>query len=354
MSVAIVTGSGGLVGSTMVKYLGAKGVAVVGIDNDRRRHFFGEEASTGWQVKNLLDTVPGYTHEAVDIRDAQAVDRIFQRYGRNIEFILHAAAQPSHDWAASDPEEDFSINAQGTLILLEAYRRHAPEAVFIFTSTNKVYGDKVNESAAVELETRYELDPREPWAEHGVDENMSLDQNLHSLFGVSKAAADLMVQEYGRYFGLKTGVFRGGCLTGSGQSSARLHGFLGYLVRSALAGEPYTIFGYKGKQVRDNIHARDLVAAFWHFAQNPRPGEVYNIGGGRFANVSVLEAVDKCQKLTGREMRITVSDQARRGDHRWWISDVRKFMAHYPEWSYTYDLDAILAEIYEGMRERYR
>ena len=353
MSVAVITGSGGLVGSAAVRYLSGKGLMAIGIDNDMRQSFFGEEASTAWHVQDLLRTVPGYIHHSVDIRDNRAIDGIFAAYKADISVVLHAAAQPSHDWAAKDPQTDFSVNATGTLNLLEATRKHCPEAVLIFVSTNKVYGDQVNALPYVEQATRHELSPEHPWAEHGVDETMSIDHCLHSLFGVSKAAADLLAQEYGRYFGLRTGIFRGGCLTGSGHSATQLHGFLGYIMRSALTQTPYTVFGYQGKQVRDNIHVNDLVSAFWHFMQHPRSGEVYNIGGGRHANISVLEAIAGCERLTGEKMRVTFSAAARIGDHKWWISDVRKFQSHYPEWRYTYDIGATLQEIYEGMRGRY-
>ncbi|GHU03895.1 NAD-dependent epimerase [Alphaproteobacteria bacterium] len=353
MSIALITGSGGLIGSTAVRFLQRQGLDVVGIDNNMRQEFFGEEASTNWCVKDLLATAPGYIHHATDIRDAAAIESLFASFGERISLILHTAAQPSHDWAAKSPMTDFSVNALGTLTLLEAQRKHCPEAVFIFTSTNKVYGDLVNALPFVETPTRYALRDDHPWAIHGVDESMSIDQSLHSLFGVSKASADLLVQEYGRYFGLSTGVFRGGCLTGSGHSAAQLHGFLGYLMRSALTGTPYTIFGYKGKQVRDNIHANDLVAAFWHFFQNPQKGEVYNIGGGTHANISVLEAIEKCGEITGKKMQFSLSPAARSGDHQWWISDVRKFQNHYPTWRYAYDMDATLHELYAGMKGRY-
>jgi CDP-paratose 2-epimerase len=247
---------------------------------------------------------------------------------------------------------DFTVNAQGTLTLLEATRRHAPDAVFIFVSTNKVYGDRPNHLPLVEHKTRYELDPLHPWARDGFDESMSIDACLHSLFGASKVAADVMTQEYGRYFGMKTVCFRGGCLTGPGHSGAQLHGFLAYLVKCAISGTPYTVFGYKGKQVRDNIHARDLVEAFWCYFQQPRPGEVYNIGGSRHSNCSMTEAIAMAEAMTGREMNHSYVETNRTGDHMWWISDVRKFQAHYPDWRYRYDIRALMQDIVDGLSDR--
>jgi CDP-paratose 2-epimerase len=261
---------------------------------------------------------------------------------------VHCAAQPSHDWAAREPMTDFTVNAHGTMILLEATRRHAPEAVFIFTSTNKVYGDLPNFLPLMETDTRWEIKPQHPYAEHGVDETMSIDKSMHSIFGASKVAADIMVQEYGRYFGIKTGVFRGGCLTGPAHSSAELHGFLSYLVKCVISGRPYTIFGYKGKQVRDNIHSYDLVNAFWHFFQSPRCGEVYNMGGSRHSNCSILEAIHKTEQLCQRKLNYVITPRARTGDHIWWISDVRKFKGHYPKWTFKYSIEGILKEIVEA------
>ena len=353
MSLAIVSGAGGLVGSATVRLLADKGLGLIGIDNDLRKSFFGEEASTAWCIAELQKSIPNYAHIHLDIRNSDALTSLFSAHGKEIALIVHTAAQPSHDWAAKDPEIDFSVNAYGTLNLLEAMRRFCPDAVFIFTSTNKVYGDAVNFLPFEEFSSRYWLHKDHHWAEHGVDETMSIDQCLHSLFGVSKAAADLMVQEYGRYFGLKTGVFRGGCLTGSGHSAAQLHGFLCYVMKSALLKIPYTIFGHKGKQVRDNIHVADLAQAFWHFFQNPRPGEVYNIGGGSFASISVLEAIEKCQELTGNIMQVSIQKESRKGDHQWWVSDTRKFQAHYPDWEYRYTMDDILREIFLGMKTRF-
>src|SRR5580704_7216995 len=325
MSVAIVTGSAGLIGSETVRFLTERGLDVVGIDNDMRSVFFGAEASTAWSRRRLEAELHSYRHHNLDIRDAGAIDEVFARYGRATAAVVHTAAQPSHDWAARDPRTDFTINANGTLEVLEATRHHCPEAAFIFTSTNKVYGDRPNELPLVELDARWEVDPTHPFAAHGIDETMSLDGCLHSIFGASKIAADVMVQEYGRYFGMKTACFRGGCLTGPNHSGTHLHGFLAYLARCAVTGTPYVVHGYKGKQVRDNIHAHDLIKAFWSFIQRPRSGEVYNIGGSRHSSCSVLEAIGLCEQIVGHPVNWKYDAKARVGDHIWWISDVRKF-----------------------------
>jgi CDP-paratose 2-epimerase len=352
MSVVVVTGSGGLVGAETARLFAAQGYEIVGIDNDMRSHFFGREASTAWQVAQLTHTCRGYAHHHADIRDADAIGAIFAHYGRDIEGVIHAAAQPSHDWAVRDPVMDFTINANGTMNLLEATRKHAPDSAFIFTSTNKVYGDRPNALPLVEQATRYELDPAHEWAEHGIPEDMSIDGCMHSLFGASKSAADILVQEYGRYFGLRTACFRGGCLTGPGHSGAQLHGFLAYLVKCAVTRTPYTVFGYKGKQVRDNIHAADLARAFLCFVQRPGYGEVFNIGGGRNSNCSMIEAIGIAEDLTGEALQISFVDTPRIGDHQWWISDTRKFRAQYPEWNYMHDLPMIMQHIHAGLKER--
>ena len=349
--VLIVTGSAGLIGSETVIFFAQKGFTIVGIDNDMRAHFFGQEASTRWNRMQMEARVPNYQHVEADIRDPEAMGRLFSRYGGAITGVIHTAAQPSHDWAARDPMLDFTVNANGTLVLLEMTRKYCPEAVFIFTSTNKVYGDTPNSLPLVELETRWELQ-NHPYAEHGIDEQMSIDQSKHSLFGASKVAADVLVQEYGRYFGLKTGVFRGGCLTGPAHSGTELHGFLAYLAKCAVTGKPYTVFGYKGRQVRDNIHSHDLVQMLWHFFQAPLAGEVYNAGGSRHSNCSMQEAIGLCEELTGREMSIRYAQENRAGDHIWWISDVRKFRSHYPDWQYNYDIRGILEEIVKALQER--
>ena len=353
MSVVVVTGSAGLIGAEAVSFFAEKGFDIVGVDNDMRRYFFGDEASTAWSRERLEKRHPSYSHVTADIRDQGAMDALFTRYGSSIALVIHTAAQPSHDWAAREPFTDFSVNANGTLNLLEAARRHCPDAPFIFTSTNKVYGDTPNALPLVEQESRWELDPSHPWAAHGIPEAMSIDQTKHSLFGASKVAADIMVQEYGRYFGMKTACFRGGCLTGPGHSGAQLHGFLAYLVKCAITGTPYRVFGYKGKQVRDNIHSFDLVNAFWHFFQKPRSAEVYNIGGGRHSNCSMAEAIAKAEKLTGHPMNWSYDETNRIGDHIWWISDIRRFQEHYPDWSLTRDIDGILSEMHAEMTDRF-
>ena len=349
MDIALVTGSAGLIGAEAVRFFSGKGFRVVGIDNDMRQTFFGAQASTEWSRRELQATIPEYTHHDVDIRDRAAIESIFTDYAGDLKVVIHTAAQPSHDWAAKDPHVDFTVNANGTLVLLEATRTRCPNAVFIFTSTNKVYGDNPNRLPLVELETRWEVDPDHPYHEHGIDESMSVDQTKHSLFGASKLAADALVQEYGRYFGMKTVCFRGGCLTGPGHSGAMLHGFLSYLVKCAITGDRYTVFGYKGKQVRDNIHSFDLVNMMWHYYRDPRPGEVYNAGGSRHSNCSMKEACDLCEEITGKKMNLAYSEESRIGDHIWWISDVRKFQSHYPDWSYRYDLRGILREIHQSL-----
>jgi CDP-paratose 2-epimerase len=352
MSVAIVTGSGGLIGAEAVRHFHGLGWDVVGVDNDMRSRFFGPEASTHWMVERLQSELTRYEHVSADIRDADAIDRVFARYGSQLELVIHTAAQPSHDWAAREPMTDFTVNAEGTLVLLEALRKHAPDAPFIFTSTNKVYGDTPNRLPLVELETRWEIEPGHEW-QGGIPETMTIDASTHSLFGVSKAAADLLVQEYGRYFGLKTVSFRGGCLTGPGHSGAELHGFLAYLMKCTVTGRPYTIYGYKGKQVRDNIHSADLVAAFEHAARGARPGAVYNIGGGRTSNCSMLEAIDLCQRIAGRELDWSYTEDNRIGDHIWWIGDLSAFEADHPEWKLRFDVEAILRDIHEANVERW-
>lgn len=353
MDVVLVTGSGGLVGSESVRFHAKRADLVVGIDNDMRATFFGAEASTAWNVAALERDYPNYRHVRADIRDAAAIGEVFATYGRDVSTVIHCAAQPSHDWAAREPMTDFSVNATGTLVLLEAARAHCPDAVFVFTSTNKVYGDRPNDLPLVEGETRWSVEPGHPFAEYGIDETMSIDASTHSLFGASKVAADVLVQEYGRYFGMRTGVFRGGCLTGPSHSGTQLHGFLAYLMKCTVTGTPYTIFGHSGKQVRDNIHAVDLVAAFDAFARDPRPGEVYNMGGGPSANVSMLEAIELCQTVAGRSLSWTYDDRTRIGDHIWYVSDLRKFSSHYPDWSITYDVEATLRSIHDEAVERW-
>ncbi len=353
MSVAIITGSAGLIGSAACRYFSEQGLDVVGIDNDMRRVFFGDEASTAWNVDKLKgDIGKGYQHCSLDIRDREGIAKLFEDYGRDVALVIHTAAQPSHDWAAREPFTDFDINAVGTLNMLEAARQHAPKAVFIFTSTNKVYGDTPNSLPLIEQETRYEIDPSHPYRD-GISEDMSIDTCLHSLFGASKVAADVMVQEYGRYFDMYTSCFRGGTLTGPQHSATQLHGFLAYVMRCTMSGTPYTVFGYKGKQVRDAIHSDDLIRAFHEVFKKPRVAEVYNIGGGRFSNASVLEAIQQSEAIAGRKLDWSYSEQNRRGDHLWWIGDNGKFESHYPEWDQQYNIERILREIYEANLERW-
>jgi CDP-paratose 2-epimerase len=318
-----------------------------------RAVFFGDDGSTAWNRERLATALPNYVHHDTDIRDNSAIDRIFERYGNAISLVLHAAAQPSHDWAAREPITDFSVNAVGTLNLLESTRRHCPEAAFIFTSTNKVYGDTPNALPFEELDTRWEIEPDHTYAD-GIREDMSIDRCLHSLFGVSKVAADVLVQEYGHYFELRTACFRGGTLTGPQHSAVELHGFLAYLMRCAMTGTPYTVYGYKGKQVRDALHSRDLVEAFHAFYAAPRQAEVYNIGGGRTSHTSVIEAIAMCEQITGRDVQWTYSDENRVGDHIWWVSDNGRFQSHYPEWRVEYDVPKILHEINEANLERWQ
>ncbi len=338
----LVTGASGLIGSEAVRFFANKKWKTTGIDNDSRKYFFGKSAST---IKNKLllqKEISSYQHFNVDIRDKVTIEKIFKK--NKFDLIIHAAAQPSHDWAAKEPEVDFSINAVGTHILLEAVRKYTSKAVFIFTSTNKVYGDNPNRLPVEELGTRYEI-PRNHKYYKGIDENMSIDHCVHSIFGVSKTSADLMVQEYGKYFGLKTGVFRGGCLTGPAHTPTQLHGFLAYLVYSVVNDIPYKIFGYKGKQVRDNIYSWDVINAFYHFYQNPKSGAVYNLGGGRDRSVSVLEAIGKIEKILNKKAQVQYVNENRVGDHLWYISNMTKFKRDFPKWEYKYSLNKILGEL---------
>ncbi len=354
MPTAIVTGSGGLIGSESVARFVELGFDVIGLENDMRARLFGAEASTAHVTASLLERYAGsFRSLEIDIRDRDAVERLFAEHAGRIELVVHTAAQPSHDWAASDPHVDFEINAGGTLNLLEAARKHADGATFVHCSTNKVYGDTPNALPLRELASRLEL-PEDHVYFDGVDTSMSIDRSTHSLFGVSKTAADLLVQEYGRYFEMPTVCFRGGCLTGPNHAGTMLHGFLSYLMRATVTGEPYTVFGYGGKQVRDNIHSADLVAAFEHFHRDARTGgAVYNIGGGRLCNCSMLEAIELCQRIAGRELDWTLSEQHRVGDHRWWISDLRPFASDFPGWTLTHGLEQILREVHEQNAERW-
>ena len=340
----LISGSAGLVGSEAAEFYCKQGYQVIGLDNDMRAFFFGREASTLPNKKRLVEKYKNYKHFSVDIRNTKEVEKIFKKYGSQLDLIIHTAGQPSHDWAASNPDVDFSVNTVGTHNILEATRKYNPQAVFIFTSTNKVYGDHPNQLSLIEQGKRWEL-PKNHRYFSGIDESVSIDGCLHSLMGASKTAADIMVQEYGRYFGIKSGIFRGGCITGPAHFGAQLHGFLAYLVKAIQARVPYTIFGYKGKQVRDNIHVRDLISAFNHFYQNPKIAETYNIGGGRFSNTSIIEAVEKIEKILKKKAIIKYNPKNRIGDHIWYISNVSKFKSHYPSWNYKYNLDMILEEL---------
>jgi CDP-paratose 2-epimerase len=342
-----VTGSSGLIGSEAVQYFDAQGHDVFGVDNNMRRVFFGPAGDTIWNLERLKSTTKRFTHAALDIRDRAAIEQLFQT--QRFDLIVHCAAQPSHDKARDIPLLDFEVNALGTLNLLEATRQHSPEAAFVFMSTNKVYGDAPNEIPIKELEKRYDYERTEDF--EGVDETCRIDQSMHSLFGASKAAADLVAQEYGRYFKMRVGIFRGGCLTGPSHSGVELHGFLSYLVKATLSGGKYSVFGYKGKQVRDNIHSYDVVRAIEEFAANPKPGEVYNLGGGRENSISMLEAIEGVEQIAGRKLDWRYMDEARKGDHICYISNLGKFKRDYPNWKITRGLDAILEEMIASQRK---
>ncbi len=335
----------GLIGSESARHFHDQGYDVWGIDNDMRSFYFGPDASNTWLRDALVKNMPRYRHFDTDIRSADEIDAIFARGGTRISAVIHAAAQPSHDWAATQPGTDFSVNANGTLNLLQAAHRHTPAAPFVFVSTNKVYGDRPNSLPLIELDQRFDLPPEHP-CHAGIDADMSIDQSMHSLFGVSKTAADLLVQEFGRFYGMFTACFRGGCLTGPNHAGVRLHGFLAYLMKCALTGSLYTVYGYKGKQVRDNIHSRDFVLAVDAFVRSPKPAAVYNIGGGRFSNCSILEAIAICEEITGRPMNCNYQERHRAGDHKWWITDLGPFQADFPNWSPRHGLKDILEEIF--------
>ena len=337
----LVTGSSGLIGSEAVEYFDRQGHTVFGIDNNMRQVFFGVQGDTLWNLNRLKHVTHNFTHFDCDIRDRQSLEEIFSRH--SFDLIIHCAAQPSHDKAKDIPIVDFEVNAMGTMNLLEMTRQHCKDAVFIHVSTNKVYGDAPNELPLKELPTRWDYARDEDY--DGISETCRIDQTTHSLFGASKTAGDVMAQEYGRYFGMNVGIFRGGCLTGPSHSGVELHGFLSYLVKCVIHGKPYTIFGYKGKQVRDNIHSYDVIRAFELFANNPRPGEVYNIGGGRENSVSMLEAIDMIEKIADTKMNYTYSEKNRIGDHKCYISDLSKLRRHYPQWDITIGLEEIIEQI---------
>jgi CDP-paratose 2-epimerase len=348
MSTILVTGSSGLIGSEAVEHFDRQGHKLIGVDNNMRRVFFGDSGDTTWNLERLRRCTRNFTHYNIDIRDRTALEDLFR--ANRFDLIVHCAAQPSHDKARDIPVLDFEVNALGTVNLLEAMRLNCPEAVFIFLSTNKVYGDAPNEFPLKELETRW--DYARPDDYNGITENCRIDRTLHSLFGASKASADLMAQEYGRYFGLKVCIFRGGCLTGPSHSGVELHGFLSYLVKVVISGGTYSVFGYKGKQVRDNIHSHDVVRAIEEFAAKPRPGEVYNLGGGRMNSISILEAIAKIEEMTGKKLQWNYVNENRKGDHICYISDLSKFRSHYPSWNITISLDEILRQIITDSTQR--
>ena len=345
---ALITGSDGLVGSESVRYFSKLGFEIIGIDNNSRKKFFGEEASVLQNRHQLKQQIPQYNHLNLDITGNQ-VKQVFEKYGNNIKLIIHAAAQPSHDWAATNPFLDFNVNAYGTLNLLENTRKYCKDAVFIFTSTNKVYGDNPNKIEYEEKEKRYSPIKGSPY-KNGFDEQFSIDNTMHSLFGASKLSADIITQEYGKYFGMKTVAFRGGCLTGGGHAGTMLHGFLSYLVKCVKSGTKYNIFGYKGKQVRDNIRSLDLVNCFYEFYNNPKSGEVYNIGGGYDSNCSMLEAIDIAENILSKKLRYKYVDEPRKGDHKWYISDISKFKKDYPNWKISLNIEDIILDIYQNIK----
>ena len=345
----LITGASGLIGSEAVKFFSRHFDNVIGIDNNMRAYFFGEQGSIVDSTRNLVESISNLRMFDKDIRDYHELTKIFFEYSSSIKLVIHAAAQPSHDWAVKEPFTDYQINSTGTLNLLEATRKYCPDAVFIFTSTSKVYGDNPNKLPLLELDSRFDL-PFDSEYYNGISENFSIDNTKHSLFGCSKVSADVYVQEYGRYFGLKTTIFRPGCLTGSNHSAAELHGFLNYLVRCIVNEKQYNIFGYRGKQVRCNIHSKDVVSAFWEVYKNPKHGEVYNLGGGREGSCSILEAIQIIEKLTGKNAITNYKEENRIGDHIWWISNIDKFKNDYPNWKLTYNVTQIIKEIYVGLQ----
>jgi CDP-paratose 2-epimerase len=344
MSVVLITGSTGLVGSESVSFFCKKGFDVIGVDNNFRKVFFGKDGDTTKVKKNLIKKFKNYKHFNYDIRNFSNLKKIFLKYKNNIKLIIHAAAQPSHDWAKSNPNLDFEINAMGTLNLLRLTSKYSPRSTFIFMSTNKIYGDNPNRLKLIEKSLRFEIQKKNYFSS-GIDETMSIDDNTHSFFGVSKAYADLLVQEYGKNIGLNTVCFRAGCITGPNHAGAKLHGFLSYLVKSAMVKKKYTIIGYKGKQVRDNIHSNDLIECFWSFYKNPRRGEIYNIGGGKFSNCSILEALNYLEKKSNLKIKKEFKKENRVGDHVWYVSNMKKFKVHYPNWKQKYSTSKIIDEL---------
>lgn len=349
MKTALITGSTGLIGNESVRFLHDKGYKVIGVDNNLRKYFFGENGDTSPVKKELLADYPQYHHVDIDIRNYQQLEKVFFEHGQSIEVIIHAAAQPSHDWAAKEVFTDFEVNANGTLNLLELFRKYSANAVFIYMSTNKVYGDFTNKFNYIEEEYRWNLDRKSQYANFGFDETIPVDGSLHSLFGVSKLSADLLVQEYGRYYSLQTTCLRGGCLSGPTHKGAELHGFLSYLVKCAVTKKPYKVFGYKGKQVRDNLHSADLVEAFWEIIQKPGISQVFNVGGTMDSNISILEAIKYLNEV-GYKLKFEIENENRKGDHIWWISDMSKFKKQYPTWKVKRDSFQIIDETISALK----
>ena len=349
MSVVIITGSSGLVGSEAVDFFCKKGFDVIGIDNNLRKFFFGVDGSTKWVTNNLKKKNKNFIHFNVDIRNSSKLEKIFKKYKKNISLIIHCAAQPSHDYGKDHPIIDFNVNATGTLNLLELTKKICPNSPFIFMSTNKVYGDNPNQLKIYEKKTRWEINKKDKFYK-GIDEKFSVDNCTHSFFGVSKTYADLIVQEYGRNIGLKTVCFRGGCITGPNHSGAKLHGFLSYLVKISLIKQEYSLIGYKGKQVRDNLHSHDLINCFWEFFKRPKRGEIYNMGGGRYSNCSIIEALNIVERLTKIEVKKKFIKKPRVGDHIWYISNLSKFKKHYPNWKQKYNTTKIIEELIENQK----
>ena len=349
MSVVIITGSSGLVGSEAVDFFCKKGFDVIGIDNNLRKFFFGVDGSNKWVTNNLKKKNKNFIHFNVDIRNSSKLEKIFKKYKKNISLIIHCAAQPSHDYGKDHPIIDFNVNATGTLNLLELTKKICPNSPFIFMSTNKVYGDNPNQLKIYEKKTRWEINKKDKFYK-GIDEKFSVDNCTHSFFGVSKTYADLIVQEYGRNIGLKTVCFRGGCITGPNHSGAKLHGFLSYLVKISLIKQEYSLIGYKGKQVRDNLHSHDLINCFWEFFKRPKRGEIYNMGGGRYSNCSIIEALDIVERLTKIEVKKKFIKKPRVGDHIWYISNLSKFKKHYPNWKQKYNTTKIIEELIENQK----
>lgn len=343
-NIVIITGSLGLVGMETASFFCKKKYKVIGIDNNMRNYFFG--SSVLKNKRYLQNEYKNYNHAFIDIRNKSKISELYKDYGKKIVLTIHCAAQPSHDWAAKEPFTDFEINANGTLNLLEAHKKYSFNGTFIFMSTNKVYGDASNSFKFIENKTRYDLNKNHPYKKNGIPETFMVDQSKHSLFGASKLSADILVQEYGRYFGIKTGIFRGGCLTGPLHQGAELHGFLSYLLKCNLTKKTYFVKGYKGKQVRDNIHSKDLVNVFWNFFKKPRIAEVYNIGGGIYSNCSIIEASKIMEYFSKQKTNFVFEKKPRIGDHQWWISDIRKFKKHYPSWKIEYTIDKIIEDMF--------